>query len=87
MNAFLELMGKSSQDSLDKAIKIAGKFEPTDKKEVVRNAADIVRLLHGRTKYAVQRAKNTRDIREPDAELAVQCIGVMLCDLGWAEWR
>jgi hypothetical protein len=86
MNTFLELMGKSSQDSLDKAVKVAANFDPKDKKEVVRNAADIVRLLHGRTKYAVQRAKNLRDVREQDAELAVQCIGVMLCDLEWAAW-
>jgi hypothetical protein len=28
-----------------------------------------------------------RPIREQDAELAVQLVGTMLCDLGWAEWR
>lgn len=87
MNAFLQLMGRPTQDSLFKAITEAGKLEAQDKKEIVRNAADVVRLLHGRTKYAVQRDKNTRNVREQDAELAVQCIGVMLCDLEWAEWR
>jgi hypothetical protein len=87
MNAFLQLMGRPTQDSLFKAITEAGKLEPQDKKEIVRNAADVVRLLHGRTKYAVQKDKNTRDVREQDAELAVQCIGVMLSDLGWAAWR
>ena len=87
MNAFLQLMGRPTQDSLFKAIIEAGKLYPQDKKEIVRNAADIVRLLHGRTKYAVQRDKKTREVREQDAELAVQCIGVMLCDLGWAAWR
>lgn len=87
LNAFLELKDRNSQDSLYKAIAEAGKLDQPDKKEIVRNAADIVRLLHGRTKYAVQRDKNTRDVREQDAELAVQCIGVMLCDLEWAAWR
>jgi hypothetical protein len=87
LNAFLNLKGLSSQDSLHKAIKTAGQLEQQDKKEIVRNAADIVRLLHGRTKYAVQKDKNTRDVREQDAELAMQCVGVMLCDLGWAAWR
>ena len=87
LNTFLETKGRSSQDSLYKAITEAGKLEQQDKKEIVRNAADVVRLLHGRTKYAVQRDKSTRDVREQDAELAMQCIGVMLCDLDWAAWR
>lgn len=87
LNTFLEARGRSSQNSLHKAITEAGKLEQQDKKEIVKNAADIVRLLHGRTKYAVQRDKNTRDVREQDAELAMQCIGIMLCDLGWAAWR
>ncbi|MFA6903194.1 MAG: hypothetical protein WC236_08940 [Gallionellaceae bacterium] len=87
LNTFLETKGRSSQDSLYKAITEAGKLEQQDKKEIVRNSAEIVRLLHGRTKYAVQRDKNTRDVREQDAELAMQCIGIMLCDLGWAAWR
>ncbi len=87
LNVFLVLMGRSTQDSLNKAIMEAAKLDQKDKKEIVRNAADIVRLLHGRTKYAVQKDKNTRDVREQDAELAMQCIGVMLCDLGWAAWR
>lgn len=87
MNTFIENKGRSSQDSLYKAITEAGKLDQQDKKEIVKNAADVVRLLHGRTKYAVQRDKNTREVREQDAELAMQCIGVMLCDLGWATWR
>jgi hypothetical protein len=87
LNAYLELKGRSSQDTLYKAIKTSGELEQSDKKEVAKNAADIVRLLHGRTKYAVQQDKNVRSVREQDAELAVQCIGVMLCDLEWADWR
>lgn len=87
MNAYIKLKGGSSQNSLFEAIKSAGKLEQSDKKEVATNAADIVRLLHGRTKYAVQQDKNVRSVRVQDAELAMQCIGVMLCDFDWAEWR
>lgn len=87
LNAYLFLCEGKTQDSLYKATLAIGKLAAEVKKEVARNAADIVRLLHGRTKYAVQKENNARVIREQDAELAVQCIGVMLCDLGWAEWR
>lgn len=87
LNAFLVLVGRNTQDNLNNAITEAGKLDPKEKKEIVRSAANIVRLLHGRTKYAVQKDKSTRDVREQDAELAMQCIGVMLCDLGWAAWR
>lgn len=87
LNAYLELKESSSQNSLFKAIRTADELGQKDRKEVARNAADIVRLLHGRTKYAVQQDKNVRSVREQDAELAVHCIGVMLCDLEWAEWR
>jgi hypothetical protein len=27
-----------------------------------------------------------RDIHERDGELAVLCVGTILCDLGWAKW-
>jgi hypothetical protein len=87
LNAYLFLCEGKTQDSLYKATQALSKLAAEVKKEVARNAADIVRLLHGRTKYAVQKENNARVIREQDAELAVQCIGVMLCDLGWAEWR
>lgn len=87
LNAYLSVKDGKTQDSLHKAIGAVGNLAAEAKKEVARNAADIVRLLHGRTKYAVQAAKKAREVREQDAELAVQCIGVMLCDLEWAEWR
>lgn len=86
-NAYLKIKNKEPQDSLHKVIIELGKLGREDKKEVAKNAADIVRLLHGRTKYAVQKTHNVRSICEQDAELAVQCIGVMLCDLGWARWN
>lgn len=54
---------------------------------VVRCAAEIPQRLHSRGRHPEQEKRdNLRPIREQDAELAVQCIGVMLCDLGWAKW-
>ena len=54
---------------------------------VVRCAAEIPQRLHSRGRHPEQEKRdNLRPIREQDAELAVQCVGVMLCDLGWAKW-
>ncbi len=49
----------------------------------VVNAADIIRLFHSRSKPSFQeRMPEVRALREQDAELAVQCVGCILCDLG-----
>jgi hypothetical protein len=54
---------------------------------ILRCAAEIPQRLHSRAKHAEQEKRDElRPIRDQDAALAVQCIGVMLCDLGWAEW-
>jgi hypothetical protein len=58
-----------------------------ERKSIVINAANIVRLFHSRGKTAVQEKLPVRPLREQDAELAVQCVGTILCDLGWADWR
>lgn len=55
---------------------------------VLACAAEIPQRLHSRGKHAEKTKRdNLRPIREQDAELAVQCIGVMLCDLRWADWK
>lgn len=55
---------------------------------IVRCAAEIPQRLHSRAKHAEQEKHDEiRPICEQDAELAVQCVGVMLCDLGWARWN
>jgi len=51
-------------------------------------AAEIPQRLHSRDKSSEKEKRDKlRPIREQDAELAVQCIGVMLCDLRWADWK
>lgn len=67
---------------LDALIKIMN----GERKFVAANAANIVRLFHSRGKTAVQEKLSVRPLREQDAELAVQCIGTILCELGWADW-
>jgi HEPN domain-containing protein len=51
-------------------------------------AAEIPQRLHSRGKNSEKEKRDDlRPIREQDAELAVQCVGVMLCDLRWADWK
>jgi len=57
------------------------------RKNIAINAANIVRLFHSRGKTAVQEKFPVRPLREQDAELAVQCVGTILCELDWADWR
>lgn len=57
------------------------------KKTVAVNAANIIRLFHGRGKTAVQEKLSIRTLCEQDSELAVLCVGTILCELGWADWK
>jgi hypothetical protein len=59
----------------------------SSKKMNVINAARIVQIFHSRGKHAEKIGRGVRHVVEQDAELAVQCIGTMLCDLGWANWE
>lgn len=54
--------------------------------EIVANAARIIARLHARGKHAEQENHQPRQITEQDAEFAVQAVGIILCDLGWASW-
>jgi len=53
---------------------------------IVGWAGKIVARLHARAKHAEQEKRDLREVTEQDAEFAVQAEGIMLCDLGWAEW-
>ncbi len=62
----------------------AGKHE----QRIIACAAEIPQRLHSRGKHAEKENRDDlRPIRAQDAELAVQCVGVMLCDLRWADWK
>jgi hypothetical protein len=89
LSAYLQGKGVAEASGKDLGV-LTDLFEKNSGKNshrIVRCAAEIPQRFHSRGKYAEQeKRENIRPIREQDAELAVQCIGVMLCDLGWGKW-
>lgn len=76
--------GKDLGDLVKLLTNDAGKHE----QRILACAAEIPQRLHSRGKNAEKEKRDDlRPIREQDAELAVQCVGVMLCDLRWADWK
>ena len=57
-----------------------------NKKVIAASATTIIARLHARAKPVEKIRHGLRPIREQDADLAVQCVGTILCELGWAEW-
>lgn len=55
-------------------------------RRIAVSAGEIVQRFHSRRKNAEQEVRQFRPIRQQDAELAVQCVGTILCELGWADW-
>jgi len=89
LSGYLQQQGivEAKGKDLGKLIGLLAKSNGKDEQRIVTCAAEIPQRLHSRAKHAEQEARETRPLREQDAELAVQCVGVMLCDLGWAAWR
>lgn len=58
----------------------------TEGRVIAENAANIIARLHARAKPSEQEKRELRPIREQDADLAVQCVGTILCEIGFAEW-
>ena len=83
LSTYLQKLGKVD------AGRDLGRLAETIAKEglhIVANAARIIARLHARGKNAEQEKRPTRPINEQDAEFAVQAVGIILCDLGWAYW-
>ena len=86
LSVYLESKGAApTEKELGKLISAFQSLEK-DGKQIVANAATIARIFHSRSKHAVKEKMPIRPLVEQDAELAVNCIGAMLCDLGWARW-
>ena len=79
--AYFQLQGSDAQD-LGKLIKRL----QDENKTVAASAANIIARLHARAKPSEQEKRELRSIREQDAELATQCLGALLCEIGLAEW-
>lgn len=79
--AYFDLRGEAAKDLND----LAKKLEE-NKKILAANAARIIAWLHARAKPSEQEKRELRPVREQDADLAVQCVGTLLCEIGFAEW-
>lgn len=67
--------------------KIADRLKADDK-FVAFNAAKLIALLHARGKPTEREKRpSMRTITEEDAQLATQCLGTLLCEIGWADWK
>lgn len=80
--AYFNLKKNDAQD-LGKLIKLLRE----EKMIIAENVANIIARLHARAKPSEQEKREMSQIREQDAELAVQCVGTLLCEIGFAEWK
>jgi len=59
----------------------------SERRVVAENSANIIARLHARAKPSEQEKRELRPVREQDADLAVRCVGSLLCEIGFAEWQ
>lgn len=84
LSAYLQVSGQAVKGK-DLGALLTLLEELHDKKYVVANLGKTIARLHSRGKTAEQVKRPVRVPCEEDAELAVQAIGLILRDLGWAE--
>lgn len=65
--------------------KLIKKLE-SDGHTIAANVSNIIARLHARAKPSEQEKRELRPVREKDADLVVQCVGTLLCEIGLAEW-
>ncbi len=82
------LMSLGIDDDGKDLAKLAQLLEENSNKDVITvSLSKAVARLHPRGKSSEQRKRpELRELHERDAELAVQSLGTVLCDLGWAKW-
>jgi len=81
--AYFNASGKDARDLSALAKNLENKNE---NKIVAASSAKIIARLHARAKPSERERRNMRPSREQDAELATQCVGTILCEIGWANW-
>lgn len=79
--AFLNIPKEKAMD-LGDLVKIL----KTKEFAIVESTANIIARLHARAKPSEQEKRSLLPIREQDVDLTVQCIGTLLCEIGYAEW-
>lgn len=77
----------TGKEDLGSLVSILAAQPRGDRPNICLNGGDVLAILHPRAKPSEQAKRPLRAVREQDAELAVQLVGTMLCDLGWADWR
>ncbi|MEW6331077.1 MAG: hypothetical protein AB1560_06440 [Pseudomonadota bacterium] len=77
----------TGKEDLGRLVSILREQPRSDRPNICMDGGDILAILHPRAKPSEQAMRPLRPVREQDAELAVQLVGTMLCDLGWADWR
>jgi len=89
LSAFLQQQGieEAKGQDLMALVQLLSNWAGKHGHRVMACASEIAARLHSRTKHAEQELRNVREPREQDAQLAVQCVGVILCDIGWADWK
>jgi hypothetical protein len=85
LSAYMQMQGHKSDGDLGDLIEEMRKQKP--ELRVVNNLADVIARYHTRRKHVVQEKFDPRRINEQDAELAIQSVGIILCDLKWANWE
>ncbi|WP_155901513.1 HEPN domain-containing protein [Mariprofundus ferrooxydans] len=90
LSAFLQAQGVVEAKGMDLGGLVNLLIERHGKHQnrIIACASEVPARLHSRAKHAEQeKRENLPPIREQDAELAVLCVGTVLRDIGWAEWR
>jgi len=73
---------------LGRLVKRMANLPKEKQRNIAKSAADVVRLLHARAKPSEQANRGPLpEVMEGDGELAVTCLGSLLRELGYAEWR
>lgn len=84
VHALLAFYNLQKDDALDLG-KLIKRLE-SDGRIIAENSANIIARLHARAKPSEQARRDLRPVREQDTDLAVQCVGALLCEIGLAEW-
>jgi len=83
----LGIFNDQPKQDLGKQVSALQRLDKENKKRVVESAADIIRIFHSRGKPSEQAMRDGLPaITEQDAELAVQCLGTIIRDLGYGKW-
>lgn len=89
VEVLLTYLGEAARKDNGDAMDIGDIAKVLQKKEltIAANAATILGRLHARAKPAERASRAMPPIANKDSELAVHCLGTILREIGWANWR